>query len=118
MPFLEPCGFSLVGYDSKAVLVNTQRGITRKKVTGIFLNINAMPYKQAIALSHKKKQGSNTLPFYFVSHHVYLRMLKFAMMFSASFQRILESVAPKRTTIVGRLPTLVSNTTQLPASRM
>lgn len=56
MPFLEPCGFSLVGYDSKAVLVNTQRGITRKKVTGIFLNINAMPYKQAIALSHKKSK--------------------------------------------------------------
>jgi len=46
MPFLEPCGFSLVGYDSKAVLVNTQRGMTRKKVTGIFLDINAIQTRQ------------------------------------------------------------------------
>ena len=64
MPILEPCGFSLVGYDSKAVLLNTQRGITRKKVTGIFLNINAMPYKQAIALSHKKSKGQT--PCFFI----------------------------------------------------
>ena len=48
MPFLEPCGFSLVGRDSKAVLVNTnvERGITRKKITGIFLDINAIQTRQ------------------------------------------------------------------------
>lgn len=56
MPFLEPCGFSLVGYDSKAVLVNTQRGMTRKKVTGIFLNINAIQTGDCAEL--QKKQGS------------------------------------------------------------
>lgn len=62
MPFLEPCGFSLVGYDSKTVLVNTQRGITRKKVTGIFLDINAIQTGNCAEL--QKKQGQT--PCFFI----------------------------------------------------
>lgn len=54
MPFLELCGFSLVGYDSKAVLVNTQRGMTRKKVTGMFLDINAIQTGNCAELQKSK----------------------------------------------------------------
>lgn len=54
MPFLELCGFSLVGRDSKAVLVNTNVVLRVRRLRVFFWIL--MQYKQAIVLSYKKSK--------------------------------------------------------------